>query len=486
MSIQEFQASLIKDDIVRDIREGLIGDNISIPTPFGMKPMIYADYTASGRALRQVEDFVAEKVLPYYANSHTESSFCGAYMTKMRNEARQVIANETNAGGDCSIIFSGSGATSAINRLVALCGIVDIGDESARPVVFVGPYEHHSNILPWRESGAEVIEIDEAENGGPDLVELENALIAHSDRPLLIGSFSAASNVTGIITDVDAVTGVLKRHNALAFWDYAGGGPYLSIDMNLGEGRELDAVFLSPHKFPGGPGASGILIVRNSIVKSNKPSWPGGGSVSYVSPWAHDYFPSVIEREEAGTPNIIGDIRAALVFLVKAAIGHNFIMERDDYLCAKATNRWRTNPNIRLFGEEKPNRLPIFSFAIRDGKGGYIHHQLFTRMLSDITGIQARGGCVCAGPYGHRLLNVGREESERIRQVVLSGAEIEKPGWIRLNLSYLMDDDTVEKIIQGVDQLALETTSHLHHYESDAATAQFKCKSPDDELLAAG
>ena len=185
MSIQEFQASLTKDNIVNEIRDGLIGNNISIPTPFGMKPMIYADYTASGRALRQIEDFVAEKILPYYANSHTESSFCGAYMTKMRNEARQVIASETNAGEEYSVIFSGSGATSAINRLVALCGVADAGKEGNRPVVFVGPYEHHSNILPWRESGAEVIEIDEAENGGPDLKVLENALIAHSDRPAI-------------------------------------------------------------------------------------------------------------------------------------------------------------------------------------------------------------------------------------------------------------------------------------------------------------
>ena len=486
MSIQEFQASLTKANIVDEIRDGLIGNNISIPTPFGMKPMIYADYTASGRALRQIEDFVAEKILPYYANSHTESSFCGAYMTKMRNEARRVIASETNAGDDCSVIFSGSGATSAINRLVALCGVADAGKEGNRPVVFVGPYEHHSNLLPWRESGAEVIEIDEAENGGPDLEALENELIAHSDRPLLIGAFSAASNVTGIISDVNAVTGMLKRYNALAFWDYAGGGPYLSIDMDPGEGREIDAVFLSPHKFPGGPGASGVLIIRNSIVKAHKPTWPGGGSVSYVSPWAHDYFPSIIEREEAGTPNIIGDIRAALVVLVKSAIGHDFIMQRDHYLCAKVTNHWRNNPNIRLFGEEKSNRLPIFSFAIRDGNGGYIHHQLFTRMLSDITGIQARGGCVCAGPYGHRLLNVGREESERIRQVVLSGAEIEKPGWVRLNLSYLMDDDTVDKIIEGVDRLARDAANHLHHYDSDATTAQFRHKSVDTGLLAVG
>ncbi len=474
MSLQEFQQQIAKGDVVANMRAGLIGNDISIPTPYGMKKMIYADYTASGRALRQVEGFIAEKLLPFYANSHTESSYCGAYVTNMRNEARQIIARETNASKDYSVIFSGSGATSAINRLVALCGVADAVKDGPRPVVFVGPYEHHSNILPWRESGAEVIEIGEADEGGPDMVELEARLVAHADRPMIIGAFSAASNVTGIITDVDAVTRLLKQYNALAFWDYAGGGPYLSIDMNPGEGRELDAVFLSPHKFPGGPGASGILIVKNSVVKTEKPTWPGGGSVSYVSPWAHDYFPSIIEREEAGTPNIIGDIRAALVFLVKAAIGHDFILKRDHELCAMATNRWRESPNIRLFGEEKPNRLPIFSFAIRNGNDGYIHHQLFTRMLSDVMGIQARGGCVCAGPYGHRLLNVGREESERIRQIVLSGAEIEKPGWVRLNLSYLMDDETVEQIICGVDELAQNASDYLSDYSVNNKNAQFK------------
>ena len=483
MRFEPFVSRLTANNLIANLRAGLIGEGREFTTPFGIQKLVYADYTASGRALLQIEDFVAQEVLPFYANSHTESSCCGARTTQMREEARSIIAAKTNAGDSCTVIFSGSGATAAVNRLVALCGIAELHDAAQKPVVFIGPYEHHSNILPWRESGADVIEIDEAFQGGPDLEMLERELLAHADRPLLIGAFTAASNVSGIITDVDAVTRVLKKFGALSFWDYAGGGPYLPIDMNPGAGLEKDAIFLSPHKFIGGPGASGLLIVRNSVVKATRPTWPGGGSVSYVSPWDHDYLDSLTEREEAGTPNIIGDIRAALVFLVKAAIGTDFIAERDAQLCQMAMNSWGSNPRLRLFGTDKPNRLPIFSFAVRDGVGGYVHHQLFTRMLSDICGIQTRAGCVCAGPYGHRLLDVGRDESERIRLAINAGKEVLKPGWVRLNLSYVMDDATARKIIDGVNKLSRNAHEFAHLYTCNEATAVFATKSNPKELL---
>jgi len=498
--IDRFRERLETGDIVAQLRAGLIGEGAEISTPFGKKKLTYADYTASGRALRQVEDFIAEQVLPYYANSHTEASFCGAYTMGLREEARALIAAEVNAGTDCSVIFTGSGATSAVNRLVALCGVADCGNTNAAtpanrfaalfrtvgqraknlasaPAVFIGPYEHHSNILPWRESGAEVIEIAEAPSGGPDLAMLEDELKARSDRPLLIGSFSAASNVTGIVTDVDAVTRLLKRYGALAFWDYAGGGPYLPMDMNPGTGLEKDAIFLSPHKFPGGPGASGLLIIRNTVVRAKKPTWPGGGSVSYVSPWAHDYLDSIIEREEAGTPNVIGDIRAALAFMVKAAIGPDFIAKRDSELGARALSVWRKNSRINLLGSENTNRLPIFSFTVQDRDGGYVHHELFSKMLSDIAGVQVRGGCVCAGPYGHRLLGVGRDQSENIRATILAGNEIRKPGWVRLNFSYLMDDETAAHIIDSVDMLANKADEFADNYVCDETRAQFHHKA---------
>ena len=479
MSFAKFRKSIGAGDVVENLRAGLIGEGAEIETPFGKRKLIYADYTASGRALRQVENFVAEYVLPYYANSHTSSSFCGAYTTALREEGRSIIAEHINAGPDCSVIFTGAGATSAINRLVALCDVHSFGE---RATIFIGPYEHHSNILPWRESGAEIVEIGEAEEGGPDLVELATELAAREGQTLLIGAFSAASNVSGIVTDVEGVTKVLKAHGASAFWDYAGGAPYLKIDMNPGEGLELDAVVISPHKFLGGPGASGLLIIRGRAIRTKKPTWPGGGSVSYVSAWGHSYLDSVTEREEAGTPNIIGDIRAALVFLIKDAVGQDYIDKREQETGALALAVWQNNPNLQLLGVDKPDRLPIFSYLVRNPDGGYIHHQLFTRMLSDVMGIQARGGCVCAGPYGHRLLNVGREQSEHIRDAILAGHEIEKPGWVRLNFSYLMDDATVQFVIESVDRLALEANDYAAHYIGEDGNANFTYR--DDERCA--
>lgn len=470
MTLEKFEKKLSGPDIVRSLRRGIIGDNIEITSPLGKVPLVYADYTASGRALTQVEDFISKHVLPFYANSHTESSFCGAYTTKLREEARRVIARETNAGNNYTVIFSGSGATAGVNRLISL---VNVAGQEKTPTVFIGPYEHHSNILPWRESGAEVIEISEDEKTGVDLEALEKELSSRMDGRLLIGSFSAASNVTGILTDVDAVTKLLKKYGALSFWDYAGGAPYLSIDMAPADGLEKDAVFLSPHKFPGGPGASGLLIIKNSIVKNTKPTWPGGGSVSYVSPWGHDYLDSISEREEAGTPNIIGDIRAALVFLVKAAVGQDFITNRNHVLVKRALSIWNANPSINILAGNRYNRVPIFSFIVNDENGKHYHHHLATQILSDITGIQARGGCACAGPYGHRLLGVEREQSENIRCEISQGKEIEKPGWVRLNLSYLFTDEKVDYIIKKINEFPKEISRYSKYYNGDTSTARF-------------
>ncbi len=474
MILEAFRKSLNPLTAVAELRDGLIGENVILPGLFGDQRLVYADYTASGRALRQVEDFVASEVLPYYANSHTEASFCGAYMTRMRAEARLVIADEVNAGPDYSVIFSGSGATLGINRLVSLFGVPELVKTGVKPVVLIGPYEHHSNILPWRESGARIIEISEASDGGPDLAEMEAVLSELKDWPLVVGAFSAASNVTGVVADVDAVTAVLKRHGALAVWDYAAGGPYLPIDMSPAPGLEKDAVVVSPHKFPGGPGASGVLIVRNDAVRRETPTLPGGGTVSFVSPWGHDYSKSLIAREEAGTPNVVGDIRAALAFLVKAAAGQSFISHRDAEFAERAFAAWQDHPNIRILGNDRKNRLPIFAFQVTDPNGNQVHPQLFTRMLSDVYGIQARGGCACAGPYAHRLLDIDEPHSETLRAAIRNGQEMEKPGWTRLNFSYLMSDATADFILASVLDLADRASDLAKHYQADPATARFK------------
>jgi selenocysteine lyase/cysteine desulfurase len=464
MSIASFRATLDRPDITSLLRGGLIGEGAPVPGPFGEHPMVYADYVASGRALLQVEDFVMREVLPWYANSHTEASHCGGVMTRMRAEARATIARLTRARG-CAVIFAGSGATAGLNRLVRLLGV----DTTPDAVVFIGPYEHHSNILPWRESGAKIVEIPEASGGGPDLAALEAALTEHADAPLKVGAFSAASNVTGIVTDPAPVTAILRAHGARSVWDYAGGGPYLPIDM-----RGIDAAVVSPHKFPGGPGASGVLIVRRDAVRTTTPTWPGGGTVAFVSPWGHDYAASIEAREEAGTPNVIGDIRAALAFLVKDAVGPEAIATRESDLIARATAAWSAHPRIEIMGAATPaHRLPIFSLRIRDGAGGHIHQQLFTRMLSDVHGVQARGGCACAGPYAHRLLGIDRDASETLRADLQAGIETEKPGWTRLNFSYLIDDATADFIIAAVSDLADRAPDLARHYSCDTATARF-------------
>ena len=380
--IDAFKTSLQSSDLIGDLRKGLIGASATIPGPYGSKPLIYADYVASGRALTQIEDFIRDEVLPYYANSHTEASYCGAFSTRLREGARAEIARLTGATEDFSVVFTGSGATHGINRLVNLLDIPGLTACGARVVVLVGPYEHHSNLLPWRESGAETIEIPESVTGGPDLDALEAELKHVSGAELIVGAFSAASNVTGILTDTDSVTRLLKRYGALAVWDYACGAPYIVMDMAAGTDSEKDAIVFSAHKFTGGPGASGVMLLRDGIVRRTVPTLPGGGTVSFVSPWSHVYSRNVAHREEAGTPNVLGDIRAALVLLVKEAMGQDWLDGRHADLRAQALAVWHKNPAIEILGKPDAPSLPIFSFRIRDGRGGYVHHQFFTRLLS--------------------------------------------------------------------------------------------------------
>ncbi len=462
-----FRREMERGNLIRALADGLVGRDATVDGPFGARPLVYADYVASGRALMQIERFILEQVLPYYANSHTEASWCGGMMTRLRRDARATIAACCGAGDRHAVIFAGSGATAGINRLVSLFGV------GPGALVLVGPYEHHSNILPWRESGAEVMEIPEAAEGGPDLAALKQALAAAGGGRQVICAFSAASNVTGIVTDATAVTRMAKAAGALIVWDYAGGGPYLPISMTVGDGHDIDAIVVSPHKFIGGPGASGVLVVRRDAVARRKPTWPGGGTVRFVSPTAHDYSASLEAREEAGTPNVVGDIRAALAFIVKDAIGAAAMGERNRALAQRAAAAWAGVERLELLGSLRAERLPIFSFRVRDGRGGYVHQQLVTRMLSDRFGIQARGGCACAGPYVHRLLDIGPEESDQLRAAILAGDEIAKPGFTRLNFSILLPEDKVAFIIDSVARLAGDAADHQARYDFDPSRAIF-------------
>jgi selenocysteine lyase/cysteine desulfurase len=306
-----------------------------------------------------------------------------------------------------------------------------------------------------------------------------------TDDRLVVCAFSAASNVTGIVSDVAGITRRVKAAGAKIVWDYAGAGPYMPISMRPAGVAEIDAIVISPHKFIGGPGASGILIVRKDAVVADKPTWPGGGTVKFVSPTCHDYSNSLEAREESGTPNILGDIRAGLVFLVKQAIGIETTASRNAELTARVFKAWERIEGIEILGNLRASRLPIFSLRIKDGRGGYMHQQLITRMLSDCYGIQARGGCACAGPYVHHLLEIDAAQSEAIREQVIAGNELQKPGFTRLNFSVLLPDEKVNFIIESVAQLSRDAPNLASNYTADAGRAIFSPRSVGQTLQTA-
>lgn len=451
-ALARFEASLRAEaDPRAALAAGIIGAETRIETATGPKKLVYADYVASGRALVQVEDFMRDAVLPFYANTHTDSSFCGAYSTALREEARETIARLCGAPRhEHAVIFSGSGATSGLNHLVHLLDLSGSLAQGEAVTVLIGPYEHHSNILPWRESGARVEEIGEAPAGGPDMATLRAAL-ARAPAGRVIVAMSAASNVTGIRADVAAITALVKGFGATMVWDYAAGAPYLPMTMAPEAGAGIDAIVFSPHKFIGGPGASGVLIVRRGAVRARRPWRTGGGTVAYVNDTRHDYLTGLEHREEGGTPNVLGDIRAALALIVKDVIGQAFIEAQNAALAARAFAAWGDDPAIGLLAAAHRDRLPIFSFTPR--AGGAIDPSAFTTALSQHYGIQARGGCACAGPYGHRLLHIDAARSEALRRRILAGHEDEKPGFVRLNFSVLMTPETVDYILESVRRL---------------------------------
>ena len=497
------------DDRLAQIRRDVVGADASFDGPFGRKTMLYADWTASGRALVSVEDYVRDEVLPLYANTHTTTSTCGLQSTCFRQEARQLIAQACNARVGYSdkhadvVVFAGSGSTAAINKLSMVLGMhlppAPGAPREAQPVVLVGPHEHHSNILPWRESCALVVQIGEDKTTGSiDQNALVNALEKYKNHRLVAGSFSAASNVTGVMADVDAITETLHRHGALAFWDYAAAAPYVQIDMNpvrftkdgsVNKHVYKDAVFVSPHKLPGGPGAPGVLVAKRALFTNEVPSEPGGGTVFFVTENDQRYVSSRHEREEGGTQDIVGGIRAGLAFQTKARVGQSIVADAEARLRETVYGSLTKNANIAVLGlglgyddNVGTDRLPIVSFLIRApaddvGKSRFLHHSFVCAVLNDVFGVQVRGGCACAGPYALSLLGLDPTGAAALETLLLDQSEVMRPGFTRLSLPYFASAAETAYAVAAVHAVADHGWRLLTLYRLDAKTGEWRHKS---------
>ncbi|HLF31173.1 MAG TPA: aminotransferase class V-fold PLP-dependent enzyme [Xanthomonadales bacterium] len=491
------------------LRTQVIGADAPIETPFGQRLMVYADYTASGRCLTLVERYI-QNLQRIYANTHTEDDISGRSMTHLLDEAEAAIKRSVNAGPAGRIIPIGSGATGAIDKFQQIIGVMlppatrqnlqhlmdrvlgpearqkfEMGILQHQPVVFVGPYEHHSNEVSWRQGLASVIEVKLNAEGGIDLAHLEELLQdpAYQGR-MRIGSFSAASNVTGMRSPVHEIAALLHRHDAMACFDFAASAPYVEINMNPPGGAyagdaTLDAVFISPHKFLGGPGASGVLVFNERLYHEElPPSVSAGGTVDYVGPTSQDFIQDIEEREKAGTPGVLQILKAGLAFELKDGIGVEAIELRERELLRRVFNSWLANPAIEILGNPDPDRrISIISFNLREPGGKYLHPKFVTTLLNDLFGIQSRAGCSCAGPYGHRLLGIDHDSSEQYRKWIRKGYSGVKPGWCRISLHYVMDDIEVQYIIDAVGFVARHGHLFLPEYNFDLHTGAWlhKC-----------
>lgn len=448
-------------------RKNIIGHDTTFESPYGTKRILYADWIASGRLYEPIETKLQTQFGPFVANTHTESTLTGTMMTKAYNRSHQLIKKHVNAGPNDVILTAGYGMTAVINKLMRILSLKGNGGTKGygmktddRPVVFITHMEHHSNHTSWFETTADVVMIEPNKDLSVDLDDLRAKLEKYKDRKFKIGSFTACSNVTGVKTPYHQMAKLMHEYGGLVFIDYAASAPYMEMNMHPEDPMEkLDAIFFSPHKFLGGPGSSGVLIFDKAMYTAAVPDNPGGGTVDWTNPWGkYKYVDDIEVREDGGTPGFLQSMKAALAMELKEQMGVENIMKREEELLEIALPGLREIPGIQILADNVDDRLGVISFYHPE-----IHFNLFVKLLNDRFGVQTRGGCACAGTYGHFLLEVSYDQSQEITEKINTGDLSEKPGWVRWSLHPTMTNEEVHAILHAVK----EVSEHFREWAED-------------------
>jgi len=466
-------------------RKNIIGIDLEHSFVTGNKKVIYADWAASGRLYKPIEKYISDIIGPYYANTHTETTLTGTVMTKAYLQAFNIIKKHVNAPPGHQLLFSGFGMTAVINKFLRILGMrvpeayIDKvnpkGNE--RPLVILTHMEHHSNQTTWVESLCDVKIVNPDKNGLPDLNHLEGILLENKDRKLKIGSFTACSNVTGIKTPVHEMAELVHLYGGVCFVDYSASAPYVEIDMNPGkEEQQLDAIFFSPHKFLGGPGSSGVIIFDKKLYNNKVPDHPGGGTVLWTNPWGgHNFFDEIEVREDGGTPGILQGIKASLAVQLKDEMNVEKMGEREHQLKDLLFDRLDKIPDISILESDRRERLGFISLY-----SNKYHHNLIVRLLNDKFGVQTRGGCSCAGTYGHILLDIKYDDSKRITDMIDLNDLSQKPGWIRISVHPTMTEQEIDYIGDSLEEVLKNAENWQSDYEFDINTGDFLAKNEDN------